>query len=60
METFFPPIDIGKVVRIPCSLNTCPSNAFNTVGDEMRVGEPRVCQHNKDIIHIVVPSSRNV
>ena len=26
----------------------------------MRVGEPRACQHEKDIIHVVIPSSRMV
>ena len=60
MESVLPPISMGKVVRIPCGLNTCPSNAFNTVGEETRVGQPRAYPHDKDIIHVAAPSSKIV
>jgi len=60
MEIVLPPISKRKAVRISCGLNTCPSNAFNTVRDEMRVGEPRDFQHDKDMIHVATPSSKMV
>lgn len=55
-----PPIYTGKATRIPCGFNICPSNAFNTVGDETRVREPRDFQHTKDLMHVAAPSSRTV
>ena len=60
MKTVLPLISIGKGVRIPCDLNTSPLKSFNTIGDEMRVGELRAFQHDKDIIHVVTPSSKTI
>ena len=60
MVTVLPSISTGKAVRIPWGLKICPSNAFNTVGEEMRVGETRAYQNDKDIMQVAAPSSKTV
>lgn len=60
MAMVLAPKVIGRVVKIPYGEKDCPSNTVRMVGDGVMGGQPRACQHEKDITEMSSPSSTTI